>query len=163
MKKLLSILVLSLLLSGCLPDKSEKAIKNCADSDYSRAIVNRFMSDFKIETVYLGYEIPRNVFERNIKNLKQKDYTLGAVREWAESLKTAEINNKNKKIIEFLINEKDRINKIQDDLFEMEITDRLKNRLYEMKFKNCEKKRNEANKTFDLKWEKKKLYRAEFR
>ena len=34
---------------------------------------------------------------------------------------------------------------------------------YELEFIECEKERNEATKTFDLKWEKPKFYRAVFR
>ena len=47
--------------------------------------------------------------------------------------------------------------------FFLEITDKLKDNLYEFGFEQCEKKRNESSKIFDLKWEKSKFYRAEFR
>ena len=40
---------------------------------------------------------------------------------------------------------------------------RLKDQLYEREFENCKKKRNEDSKTFDLKWEKPKFYKATFR
>jgi len=102
-------------------------------------------------------------YEKNIITLKKADYTLGAVNEWAENLKTVEINDKNKIFIEFLVKEKNRINKMQDDFLKLEITDRLKDRIYERRFKECEKKRNESSKIFDLKWEKPKFYRAVFR
>ena len=62
-----------------------------------------------------------------------------------------------------MINEKNKTNKKQDDLLKLEITDKLKDNLYEFGFEECKKKRNESSKIFDLKWEKPKFYRAVFR
>ena len=163
MKTLLLTILFTLVLSGCLPDKSEKTIRNCADSEYSKSVVNSFNLQFDTRIIYEGWVIPKNVFQKNIITLKKADNTLGAVNEWAENLKTVEINDKNKIFIEFLVKEKNRINKMQDDFLKLEITDRLKDSIYERRFKKCEKERNEATKTFDLKWKKPKFYRAEFR
>ena len=168
MKKILGVVVMVLFLSGCFFDKSEKAITNCADSSYSKSLVNRFNSNFFVDDIKLSLWIGGvtgsiNMFQRKLIELKKAGFSILEILTWAEELKTSEVNSSNKDVIDFLIKEKNRINKEQDDLLMLEVTDRLKDNLYEMLFMECEKERNEATKTFDLKWEKPKFYRATFR
>ena len=168
MKKLLGIVFLGLLLTGCFFDKSEKAIINCADSSYSKSLVNRFNSNFFVDDITLslwmdGVTGSIDMFQRKLIEFKKAGFSIIEISTWAEELKTSEVNSSNKDVIDFLIKEKNRINKEQDDLLMLEVTDRLKDNLYEMMFMECEKERNEATKTFDLKWEKPKFYKATFR
>ena len=168
MKKILGVAVMVLFLSGCFFDKSEKAIMNCANSSYSKTLVNSFYHNFYVNDIELSMWIDGmtgslNVFQKKLIKFKKAGFSILEISTWAQELKTSEVNSSNKDVIDFLIKEKNRINKEQDDLLMLEVTDRLKDNLYEMLFMECEKERNEATKTFDLKWEKPKFYRATFR
>ena len=71
MKKILGIVVLGLLLSGCFFDKSEKTIMNCADSSYSKTLVYIFDKNFYIDDVKLSFLIDGvtgsiNMFQRTL-------------------------------------------------------------------------------------------------
>ena len=90
-------------------------------------------------------------------------FALSEINNWLQELKTSQVNNSNKDYINYLIKEKNKSNEKQDYLLKLKITEKLKDNIYEREFKNCEKQRNENTKTFDLKWEKPKFYRAEFR
>jgi len=168
MKKLLGIVVLGFLLTGCFFDKSEKTIMNCADSSYSKTLVYIFDNNFYIDDIKLSLWIDGvtgsiNMFQRKLIKFKKAGYSILEISTWAEELKTSKVHSSNKDVIDFLIKEKYRINKEQDDLLKLEVTDRLKDQLYEREFENCKKKRNKDSKTFDLKWEKPKFYKATFR
>ena len=168
MKKILGVVFLGLLLTGCFFDKSEKAIINCADSSYSKILVNGFNRNFFVDDIKLslwmdGVTGSIDMFQRELIEFKKAGFSILEISTWLEELKTSEVNSSNKDVIDFLIKEKNRINKEQDDLLKLEVTDRLKDQLYETMFEDCEKKRNEASKTFDLKWEKPKFYKATFR
>ncbi|MDA8559533.1 hypothetical protein N9K62_01210 [Candidatus Pelagibacter bacterium] len=167
MKKIFLIISM-LFLFGCFLDKAEKTLLNCADSSYSENLVNNFNRNFLIDGISLNLWInetitPKDILSKEIIKLKKAGFSLAELNNWLDELKTSEINSTNEDIIDFLINEKNKTNKKQDDLLNLEITDKLKDNLYEFGFEQCEKKRNESSKIFDLKWEKSKFYRAEFR
>ncbi len=141
---------------------------NCADSSYSKTLVYIFDNNFYIDDVKLSFLIDGvtgsiNMFQRTLIKFKKAGYSILEISTWAEELKTSKVHSSNKGVIDFLIKEKNRINKEQDDLLKLEVTDRLKDQLYEREFKDCKKKRNKDSKTFDLKWEKPKFYKATFR
>jgi DNA-binding transcriptional MerR regulator len=170
MKKIFLIISM-LFLFGCFLDKAEKTLLNCADSSYSENLVNNFNRNFFIDGISLslwmdknfGIFVPKDILSKEIIKLKKAGFSLAELNNWLDELKTSGISSTNKDIVDFLINEKNKTNKKQDDLLKLEITDKLKDNLYELGFKECEKKRNESSKIFDLKWEKPKFYRAEFR
>ena len=162
------IIFLLFFFTGCFFDKSEKVILNCADSSYSKTLVDNFNRNFYIDSITLSMWIdgtftPNNILSDKIIEFKKTGSSLSEINYWLRELKTSEVNSSNKDIIDFLIKEKNKVNKKQDDLLKLEITDKLKDNLYELEFMECEKERNEAIKTFDLKWEKPKFYRAVFR
>jgi len=153
---------------GCSPDRADKTLLNCADSSYSENLVNRFNRNFLIDGISLNLWIketitPKDILSKEIIKLKKAGFSLAELNNWLDELKTSEISSTNKDIVDFLINEKNKTNKKQDDLLKLEVTDKLKDNLYEFGFEECEKKRNESSKIFDLKWEKPKFYRAVFR
>ena len=160
-----------LFLFGCFLEKAEKTLLNCADSSYSENLVNNFNRNFFIDGISLslwmdesfGTFAPKDILSKEIIKLKKAGFALSELNNWLDELKTSEINSTNEDIIDFLINEKNKTNKKQDDLLNLEITDKLKDNLYEFSFEQCEKKRNESIKIFDLKWEKPKFYTAVFR
>ena len=167
MKKIFLIISM-LFLFGCFVDKAEKTLLNCADSSYSENLVNNFNRNFLIDGISLNLWInetitPKDILSKEIIKLKKAGFSLAELNNLLYELKTSEISSTNKDIVDFLINEKNKTNKEQDDLLKLEITDKLKDNLYEFGFEKCEKKRNESSKLFDLKWEKPKFYRAEFR
>jgi len=170
MKKIFLIISM-LFLFGCFLDKAEKTLLNCADSSYSENLVNNFNRNFFIDDISLslwmdknfGIFVPKDILSKEIIKLKKAGFSLAELNNWLNELKTSGISSTNKDIVDFLINEKNKTNKKQDDLLKLEITDKLKDNLYELGFEECEKKRNESSKIFDLKWEKPKFYRAEFR
>ena len=170
MKKIFLIISM-LFLFGCFLDKAEKTLLNCADSSYSENLVNNFNRNFFIDDISLslwmdknfGIFVPKDILSKEIIKLKKAGFSLAELNNWLDELKTSGISSTNKDIVDFLINEKNKTNKKQDDLLKLEITDKLKDNLYEFGFEECEKKRNESSKIFDLKWEKPKFYRAEFR
>ena len=78
MKKLLGIVVLGFLLTGCFFDKSEKTIMNCADSSYSKTLVYIFDNNFYIDDIKLSLLIDLwldgvtgslNVFQKKINKI----------------------------------------------------------------------------------------------
>jgi len=170
MKKIFLIISM-LFLFGCFLDKAEKTLLNCADSSYSENLVNNFNRNFFIDGISLslwmdknfGIFVPKDILSKEIIKLKKAGFSLAELNNWLDELKTSGISSTNKDIVDFLINEKNKTNKKQDDLLKLEITDKLKDNLYELGFEECEKKRNESSKIFDLKWEKPKFYRAEYR
>ena len=166
MKKILFIISL-LFVTGCFQDKAEKVITNCADSRFSKELVNRFDPVRNVHNVFDGWVVPKNIFGKKIATFKKAGFEKYEIILWAEDLNTVEKGtgnyDLNKDVIDFLLNEKNRINNELDKIFNSPVTDRLKNSLYEYNFKNCEKKRNETSKTFDLKWEKPQLLRVKFR
>ena len=170
MKKIFLIISM-LFLFGCFLDKAEKTLLNCADSSYSENLVNNFNRNFFIDDISLslwmdknfGIFVPKDILSKEIIKLKKAGFSLAELNNWLDELKTSGISSTNKDIVDFLINEKNKTNKKQDDLLKLEITDKLKDNLYELGFEECEKKRNESSKIFDLKWEKPKFYRAEYR
>ena len=66
MKKLLGIIVLGLLLTGCFKDKSEEAIKNCADTVWSTEMVEEYRTLFYVDKVYAWGLKPRNIFDEMV-------------------------------------------------------------------------------------------------
>ena len=170
MKKIFLIISM-LFLFGCFLDKAEKTLLNCADSSYSETLVYNFNSKFFIDGISLslwmdesfGPFAPEDILSKEIIKLKKAGFALSEINNWLQELKTSQVNNSNKDYINYLIKEKNKSNEKQDYLLKLKITEKLKDNIYEREFKNCEKQRNENTKTFDLKWEKPKFYRAEFR
>ena len=164
MKKLFStIFVLGLLLTGCFKDKSEEAIKNCADTVWSKQMVKKYEPLFYIAKIYHLDLKPKNIFDENVLLLKQAGFTYKEASDWAKGLATVDIDDGNRKVINFLTGEKNKINKSIVDHFKLPLSDRLQNRGYEEIFIKCERVRKKANKTFDAKWQKPKLRKVEFR
>ncbi|MBT5900257.1 MAG: hypothetical protein HOH00_04675 [Candidatus Pelagibacter sp.] len=163
MKKLLEIVVLGLLLSGCLQDKSEKAIKNCADTEWSKNIVVTFEEEFMIGGVYLWGQKPENILDEKVLILKQAGFQFEEIWEWSKGLKTAKIDDTNKEIINYFIKLKNETNKSQDDYLKLPLEDKLQDPNYEKMFVKCEQIRKKAIKTFDAKWKKPILVKAKFR
>ena len=79
------------------------------------------------------------MFQKKLIKFKKAGFSILEISTWAQELKTSEVNSSNKDVIDFLIKEKNRINKEQDDLLKLEVTDRLKDQLYEREFENCKK------------------------
>ena len=163
MKKILGIVVLGLLLSGCFKDKSEEAIKNCADTVWSIATTEEFDKEFIIGWVYSWGSKPENIFDETVLTLKKAGFTYEEVHKWARDLKTVEVTDGNREVINHFIGTKNKINKSIDDHLKLSLTDRLQNEDYEKSFRSCEQVRKKANKTFDAKWQKPKIMKAEFR
>ena len=162
------IIFLLFFFTGCFFDKSEKVILNCADSSYSKTLVDNFNRNFYIDDIMLSMWIngtftPNDILSKESIKLKKAGFALSEINNWLQELKTSQVNNSNKDYINYLIKEKNKSNEKQDYLLKLKITEKLKDNIYEREFKNCEKQRNENTKTFDLKWEKPKFYRAEFR
>ena len=163
MKKLLGILVLGLLLSGCFKDKSEEAIKNCADTVWSKEMVEEYRPLFYVDKVYtIGLE-PKNIFDEMVLLQKKAGFPIKEVRAWAYELKTTEITDTNREIINFFIGEKKKINNWIDEHFKLSLSDRLQRQEYEEIFIRCERVRKNASKTFDAKWQKADIKKVQFR
>ena len=167
MKKLF-LVILTLSLFGCFLEKADKTLLNCADSSYSENLVNNFNRNFFIDGITLSLWIdgtitPKNILSKKIIKLKKAGFSRVEIETWLDELKTSEVSSSNEDVINFLTQEKNKLNNQIDDLLNLEVTDKLKDNLYELGFEECEKKRNESSKIFDLKWEKPKFYQAEFR
>ena len=163
MKKILFIISL-LFVTGCFQDKAEKAIMNCADSRFSRETVREFNRLSYIDRVFRGTQRPKNVFDKTVVELKNAGFKKNEIIVWYEDLKKGgEVNNANKEIIDFFINEKNKVNSYQDSVLKRSLTDKLQDDDYHLEFMMCEQSRQNATKTFDAKWKKSKLYRAKFR
>ena len=141
------IIFLLFFIIGCSPDKADKTLLNCADSSYSENLVNNFDRNFLIDGISLNLWInetitPKDILSKEIIKLKKASFSLAELNNWLDELKTSEISSTNKDIVDFLINEKNKTNKKQDDLLKLEITDKLKDNLYVFGFEEFEKKRN---------------------
>ena len=163
MKKIFLLITISLLLTGCFKDKSEEAIKNCADTVWSKQMVKDYEPLFYIEKIYHLDLKPKNIFDENVLLLKQAGFTYKEASDWAKGLATADIDDGNRKVINFFTGEKNKINKSINDHFKLPLSDRLQNRKYEKIFIKCERLREKASKTFDAKWQKAKIKKVEFR
>jgi len=163
MKKIFLLITVTLLLTGCFKDKSEEAIKNCADTVWSIAKAEEFKKAFIIGWVYTFGEKPENVFDETVLQLKQAGFTYEEVFEWVQKFKTVEVTDTNREIINHFIETKNKINKSIDDHLKLPLTDRLQNEVYENSFRSCEQVRKKADKTFDAKWQKPKIMKAKFR
>tara|TARA_Y100000389_G_C17117197_1_gene343660 strand:- start:87 stop:578 length:492 start_codon:yes stop_codon:yes gene_type:complete len=163
MKNIILLITISLLLTGCFKDKSEEAIKNCADTLWSKQMVKDFKKLLYVDNVYLIDRKPKNIFDENVLLLKQAGFTYKEARDWAKELETTDIDDGNRKVINFLTGEKNKINKSIDDHFKLPLNDRLQNRGYEKISIKCERVRKKASKTFDAKWQKPKIKKVEFR
>lgn len=163
MKKILSIFILGLLLTGCFKDKSEEAIKNCADTTWSEPKLVEFDLSFYIDYIYTMNYKTENIFDETILKLKLAGFTYEEVNDWAQGLATTDINDANREVINYFIGEQKRLNNILDDHFKLPLSDRLQNRKYEKIFIKCERLREKASKTFDAKWQKAKIKKVEFR
>ena len=163
MKKLLGIIVLGLLLTGCFKDKSEEAIKNCADTVWSTEMVEEYRTLFYVDKVYAWGLKPRNIFDEEVLLLKQAGFPINEVKTWTSELKTTEITDTNREIINFFIGEKKKINNWIDEHFKLSLSDRLQRQEYEEIFIKCERVRLNASKTFDAKWQKADIKKVQFR
>ena len=155
-------MVLGLLLSGCFKDKAEEAIKNCTDTRWSKEVTELFDKEFYVGGVYSWDQPAENIFDETVLKLKRAGFKYTEVFEWAQSLKTAKIDDTNKEIIDHFIKMKNKTNKFQEDLLKLPLTDRLQNSNYELMFQGCEQQRKKASKTFDAKWKKAILVKVEF-
>ena len=163
MKNIILLITISLLLTGCFKDKSEIAIKNCADTDWSEYQVERYGVLFYIDHIYTMDFATRNIFDENVLALKHGGFTYNEADKWAKGLKTAEIEDGNRKVINFFIEEKKRINNYMDEHFKLPLSDRLQTREYETAFSLCEQEQKEGSKTFDAKWQKAVIQKVYFR
>ena len=163
MKNLLSFLLLGILLTGCFKDKSEEAIKNCADTVWSKATTEEFGKATNHGYVYSWNKIPSNIFEETVLELKKAGADYEEVYDWVRGLDNAEITEGNREVINHFIEVKNKINKSIDDHLKLSLTDRLQNKDYEESFSSCEQVRKEASKTFDAKWQKPKIGKVQFR
>ena len=73
-----------------------------------------------------GTFTPNDILSDEIIEFKKAGSSLSEINYWLRELKTSEVNSSNKDIIDFLIKEKNKVNKKQDDLLKLEITDKLK-------------------------------------
>ena len=163
MKKIFLLIIITLLLTGCFKDKSEEAIKNCADTLWSITTTKEFDDKFMIGWVY-SFDTPtENIFDETVLKLKKAGFTYVEVHKWAQDLKTVEATDTNREFINHFIEIKNKINKSIDDHLKLSLTDRLQNEDYEKYFRSCEQVRKKANKTFDAKWQKPKIKKVEFR
>jgi len=163
MKKIILLITISLLLTGCFKDKSEIAIKNCADSDWSEYQVEKYGVLFYIDHIYTMDDEPRNIFDETLSDLKRAGVSYKEAQEWAYGLKTAEIEDGNRKVINFFIEEKKRFNNYMEEHFKLPLSDRLQTREYETAFSLCEQEQKEGSKTFDAKWQKAVIQKVYFR
>ena len=163
MKKLLGIIVLGLLLTGCFKDKSEEAIKNCADTVWSTEMVEEYRTLFYVDKVYAWGLKPRNIFDEMVLLQKKAGFPINEVKTWTSELKTTEISDGNREIINFFIGEKKKINNWIDEHFKLSLSDRLQRQEYEEIFIKCERVRLNASKTFDAKWQKADIKKVQFR
>lgn len=164
MKKILFIISL-LFVTGCFQDKAEKAIMNCADSSFSRETVREFNRLSNFRRVFNGSKRPETAFEKRVVQLKNAGFKEYEIVIWYGELKEGkiEVNNINKEVIDFFINEKNKANNYQDSILKLSLTDKLQDEDYHVAFMMCEISRKEATKTFDAKWKKSILVRAKFR
>ena len=86
-----------------------------------------------------------------LSDLKRAGVSYKEAQEWAYGLKTTEIEDGNRKVINFFIEEKKRFNNYMDEHFKLPLSDRLQDREYETAFSLCEQKQKEGSKTFDTK------------
>tara|TARA_Y100000389_G_C17226930_1_gene396150 strand:+ start:38 stop:529 length:492 start_codon:yes stop_codon:yes gene_type:complete len=163
MKKIFLLIIITLSLTGCFKDKSEEAIKNCADTIWSEPMLIEFDLSFQIDYIYTMDYKTENIFDETILKLKLAGFTYEEVNDWAKELATTDINDANREIINYFIGEQKRLNNILDDHFKLPLSDRLQNRGYEKIFIKCERLRKKADKTFDAKWQKAKIKKVEFR
>ena len=163
MKNLLSFLLLGILLTGCFKDKSEIAIKNCADTVWSKDQVKAYQSFFYIANIYTFNSSPKGIFEETLLDLKRAGFSYKEAQEWAYGLKTTEISDGNKEVINYFIEIKNNLNKFMDGHFKLPLSDRLQLQEYEEIFIKCEQVRKKASKTFDAKWQKPKIGKVQFR
>ena len=163
MEKILLLITISLLLTGCFKDKSEEAIKNCADTVWSKDVAKEFITLFYIDKVFAWGLKPRNIFDENVLILKNGGFTYKEADKWAKGLESAEIEDGNRKVINFFIGEAKRINNHLDVHFKLPLSDRLQSKEYEEIFIKCERVRLNASKTFDAKWQKADIKKVQFR
>jgi hypothetical protein len=163
MKKIFLLITITLLLTGCFKDKSEEAIKNCADTIWSKGTTEEFGKASNHGYVYSWNKIPSNIFEETVLELKKAGADYEEVYDWVRGLDNAEITEGNREVINHFIEMKNKINKSIDDHLKLSLTDRLQNKDYEESFSSCEQVRKEASKTFDAKWQKAKIKKVEFR
>ena len=133
MKKIFLLITITLLLTGCFKDKSEEAIKNCADTVWSIAITDEFEKEFIVGWVYSWDQKTENIFDESVLALKQGGFTYEETRQWAQELKTKE-TDVNEEVINHFIEIRNKINKSIDDHLKLSLTDRLQNEDYEKPF-----------------------------
>ena len=163
MNKIFLLITISLLLTGCFKDKSEVAIKNCADTVWSKPMLIEFDLSFQIDYIYSMDFKTENIFDEDVLRLKQAGFTYKEVDDWAQELKTTAIVDSNREVINYFIGEQQRLNNILDGHFKLPLSDRLQNQEYEKIFIKCERVRKEASKTFDAKWQKAAIQKVQFR
>ena len=154
MKKLLGIIVLGLLLSGCFFDKSEQAIMNCADTAYSNYESEKFDNTLNPFRVFGGFEKPKNFFDNEVLRLKEAGFNLEEITLWAYDLKSSEITDSNRDIIKFFINIRNTYQVNKNIFLKKNLTEKLQSIEYESFFSTCEFKRQQTEKMFDAKWKK---------
>ena len=168
MKNLLLILFLPLFLTGCFENKkediAEKNIMNCASSTISKRSKEEFEKKFLIWRAFNLELAPNNVFEEKIKILKKAGFSKKEIIRWAISLKTVDIDDTNREVINYFTKIENDYNNLIDKVIDAKnLTSNLQNEEYENIFKWCERDRNEAPKTFDAKWKEAVIERPKFR
>ena len=165
-RKLRILLLLSFIfVTGCNHDKAEVIIKNCADSRYSTKLTEEYSSEFQnINFAYYDSFGIDNIFRKTVFVLKEAGFDLEEIREWVVELKTAEINDTNSEVVEFIKKQTSNYNSAIDKVLKKEkLTENLQDKFYENLFRNCELERKGASKTFDAKWKKPIIERPVFR
>jgi len=165
-KKFRILLFLSfILVTGCFEDKAEVMIKNCADSRFSTELTKEYRFEFQtIDFAKSDYFGKTNIFRQTIYILKEAGFSFEEIRDWVTELKTAEINDTNNEVIDFIKKKASNYNfTIDKVLKKKKLTENLQDEFYENLFRNCELERKGASKTFDAKWKKPIIERPVFR
>ena len=149
MKKLLGIVVLSLLLTSCSEYMAEQKLEYCADTEYSKEMIKpgNLYLHLVSNKLYVG-----NEFERNFRLLKASEVPIGRLIDWIrKDIRDPEGADKGFK---------DTI-KNYDNMIKEFLNSSLNQKLkkspiihYKYLFSQCELERKETPRTFDARWKK---------